>query len=71
MPDAGIDHGLQQGKGGCDVVLVVLAGCTDRLAHLNERGEVKHRIEVAHAKQHIQCGFVGDVELGPLDTGAR
>jgi hypothetical protein len=30
---------------------------------------MEHRIEVTDAKQHIQCGFVGDVELGPLDAG--
>ncbi|MNR41334.1 hypothetical protein D3C85_1597110 [compost metagenome] len=71
VPDTGIHHGLQEGKGGCDIVLVILAGHADRLAHLDERGKVEHRIEVADAEQHIQGRFVGNVEPGPLDAGAR
>ncbi|MNV56264.1 hypothetical protein D3C71_1485370 [compost metagenome] len=70
VPDTGIHHGLQEGKGGRDIVLVILAGHADRLAHLDERGKVEHGVETANTKQHIQGGFVGDVQFHPLDAGA-
>ncbi|MNP67213.1 hypothetical protein D3C76_1630140 [compost metagenome] len=71
MLDIGADHGLNQGQRGSDVVLVVLAGLADRLAHLDEGREMEDRVEVVIGEQPVQCTCVGDIQLDPFDIGRR
>ncbi len=63
LVDARFAHGLEQGDGLGDVVLVVLEGVLHGFAHLDEGGEVHDDVDSFGLEDFDDLGGVGEVDL--------